>query len=100
MHKVEMLAFVDPIKNRRPATEANLIPPHVWHFEFGRDFEPDDLARNNPQPFVLAVFVALVEQHLQSQADTKERLASLDCRANRVDQFTVTQGRDRVAKCT
>ena len=96
--EIEVRAVGDALEDRRAAVESQLVPAHVRHLVLARHVEPHDLARQDAEPFVLAVFVALVEQHLQAEADAQERLAAGDRGADRLDQLALAKCGDRVAK--
>ena len=65
----------------------------------GGHFEAHDFARDDAEAFVLAVFVAAVEEQLQAEADAEKRFAVGDGRANRLDELALAERGDGVAKC-
>src|SRR5437868_1689664 len=87
-------------QQRRDAFDVELIPPHVRHLQAERaiDVEPHALALQDAQTLVLPVFVADVEEHLQTEADAEERLAALNVSKDRLIETLFAERRDRVLK--
>jgi len=63
--------------------QPQVVPAHVRHLEalaalLHPGWEAQHLSRDQPQPLVATELLALVEEHLHADADTKQRLAGGD----------------------
>ena len=78
MHKIEPGVLINALPQRMQATLRHIVPPHV------RDFQPDTCsisdwgkpahsAWQNTQTCRAAIFIAVIKQCLQSQANTQHR---------------------------
>src|SRR5258706_8953706 len=86
--EVEEGAVSRAFQNRRLALDAAAVPPHVRYLELVRQIKADAFPAQDAQPFVLAVFIAHVEEELQPQADAQERLAGGDRLVDGSHQFS------------
>ncbi len=77
MDEVEEGVFGQAAKNRVVLFKLHLVPADVR--DVNSLWKPDNLAGQQSQAFVNAEFVALVEHHLQSDAEADDWLARLSC---------------------
>src|SRR5262249_25787366 len=77
---------------------SHAIPPHVRHFQPGDIGETDDLTRDHPQPFIRAVLIAHIEQHLQTETDSEERFVRSEVVADRRNKIQPPQFMNGVAE--
>ena len=100
VNEVEMRTGSNILQDRMVRlSQCQRVPAHVRDLEVRLGLEPDDLARDDTQPLVFAVFIADIEQELQSQANSQEGLATVDGIVNRWHEIEPFEFGDRVAKC-
>ena len=100
MDKVKVSAVRCVAQNRGVALLGDSIPSHVRHFERGWQVESNHVTVEDPQPFVLAMLEAPLEQQLQTQADPQEWSSRVDEVANRRGQIAAPNFGHGVAERT
>lgn len=74
------------------------IPAHVGDFDARGFGEAEDFSGDDAESFVFAVFVADVEEHLETEADAEERFLGGDVVLDRGDEILAVEFADGVAE--
>jgi hypothetical protein len=79
-------------------SDVNLVPAHVWDFEFVWELEALDGAGDNVEAFVVSVFGGVREEELHTEADTEEGAICVDVIFEDVYEVMLVESGDGIAE--